>query len=304
MKKIVLVIMFISVISLALLGTGCKFDASSIASSVLDKTDNNSSETSADERPEEEVGAVEEAEEKETENIEEENKKGIKPSVKLIIYEGPEYSKDDDICYYRIEAIVEGYPEPTIEFSRDDSGGAFGNNIAQINLYSSTELYTLTVRVENQSGFAEDSIELTWGCEEVEIEAAYNNDFELGDVNGNIVSLSDFQGNMIVLNFWATWCGPCRVEIPDFIEVYNEYKNKDVVLVGVSLDSDINDLKQFIDEYNINYPILFDNKNVNDIWKVEAIPTTFILDRNGNELAKRVGSMTKQDLINLIESNK
>lgn len=139
---------------------------------------------------------------------------------------------------------------------------------------------------------------------EEEEEVAYNNDFGLEDMDGNMVYLSNFQGNMIVLNFWATWCGPCRAEIPDFVEVYNEYKNKGVVFVGVSLDNDINDLKQFIDEYNINYPILFDNKNVNDIWKVEAIPTTFILDRNGNELTKRVGSMIKQDLINLIENNR
>ena len=248
------------------------------------------------------VEGVAEEEETEKEDLEEGEDKNIEPGVELIIYEGPEYSEADGICYYRVQANVKGYPEPTVEFSRDDSGGAFGKNKTQINLYSSDESYTLIVMVENSSGIAEDSITLEWGCEEEEV-VAYNNDFGLEDMDGNMVYLSNFQGNIIVLNFWATWCGPCRAEIPDFVEVYNEYKNKGVVFVGVSLDGDINDLKQFIEEYKINYPILFDNKNVNDIWKVEAIPTTFILDRNGNELAKRVGSMIKQDLINLIKDN-
>lgn len=134
-------------------------------------------------------------------------------------------------------------------------------------------------------------------------QVAYSNDFSLQDIDGNIIYLSNYQGKVVVLNFWATWCGPCVAEIPDFVEVYNQYKNRDVQFIGVSLDSDMNALKQFVSENKMNYPVLIDDNNVSTIWNIEYIPTTYILDRNGNILTSRVGQMAKSDLINLIEDN-
>jgi len=125
-------------------------------------------------------------------------------------------------------------------------------------------------------------------------------DFTLMDLDGNEISLSDFNGKVLILNFWATWCPPCREEIPDFVEVYNEYESKDVQFIGVS-NEDISTLRSFVEDYNINYPILIDNANVASKWGINAIPTTFMLDRDGKVIFKNIGMMTREQLENNIE---
>ncbi|MHB9128399.1 MAG: TlpA family protein disulfide reductase [Candidatus Humimicrobiaceae bacterium] len=132
----------------------------------------------------------------------------------------------------------------------------------------------------------------------------YNNDFTLEDLNGKEVSLSDFAGSIVVLNFWATWCPPCKAEIPDFIEVFNSYKDKGVNFLGVSLDEDFNELVNFVSEYKINYTIVRDTSSVNvaNDWGIKAIPTTFFLDEEGNVLDSVVGQMPKDNLISKIEA--
>ena len=137
--------------------------------------------------------------------------------------------------------------------------------------------------------------------EENEIE--YFNNFTLLDLDKNEVSLSDFQGKIVVLNFWATWCPPCRDEIPDFIEVNNLYKDKDVQIIGVSIDTDMKALEDFVEEFGINYPTWVDGTidHVGPEWGIRAIPTTFILDKNGEVMFKNVGRMTKDQLIEILE---
>lgn len=81
-------------------------------------------------------------------------------------------------------------------------------------------------------------------------------DFVLKDMNGADVKLADFKGKAVLLNFWATWCAPCKAEIPWFIEFADKYKDKGLVIVGVSVDDSAEDIKAFAQEYKINYPML------------------------------------------------
>jgi cytochrome c biogenesis protein CcmG/thiol:disulfide interchange protein DsbE len=138
------------------------------------------------------------------------------------------------------------------------------------------------------------------GCCSLTDSGRSSGDFTLKDVNGNEVSLSEYRGEVVVLNFWATWCPPCREEIPDFIEVYDNYKDRGVQFLGVSSE-DVNTLKDFISNYGINYTVLVDNEGVGDDWGIDAIPTTFIIDREGQVVFKTVGMMTRDQLENAIE---
>ena len=138
------------------------------------------------------------------------------------------------------------------------------------------------------------------GCCSLTDSGRSSGDFTLKDVNGNEVSLSEYRGEVVVLNFWATWCPPCREEIPDFIEVYDNYKDRGVQFLGVSSE-DVNTLKDFISNYGINYTVLVDNAGVGDDWGIDAIPTTFIIDREGQVVFKTVGMMTRDQLENAIE---
>ena len=120
-------------------------------------------------------------------------------------------------------------------------------------------------------------------------------DFTMKDLDGKDVSLSSFKGKVILLNFWATWCGPCKAEIPAFVELQNKYKN-DLVVVGYSVDDEAPKARAFANEYKMNYPILLGlgREDVQDAYgPIWGIPASFIISRDGKVCKKHLGIAPK-----------
>ena len=108
-------------------------------------------------------------------------------------------------------------------------------------------------------------------------------DFRLRDMNGQMVSLSDFRGKVVLLNFWATWCGPCRVEMPAMEELYRQYPRKDFEILAVSTDAQgVAVTRPFQQENKLTFPILHDaDFRVGLSYGARTLPMTFMVDRNG-----------------------
>jgi thiol-disulfide isomerase/thioredoxin len=129
-------------------------------------------------------------------------------------------------------------------------------------------------------------------------------DFTLTSTSGKKINLSDFKGKIVILDFWATWCGPCRRGVPDLVDIQKEFKNK-VVVIGISLDDQrtINDIMPFMKQYGINYPIVYGtNKVVMDYGNIQAIPTSFVIDRNGFIVDQNIGLVPKAKFVDRINS--
>ena len=115
--------------------------------------------------------------------------------------------------------------------------------------------------------------------------------FTLLDTDGNNVSLSDYKGKVVIINFWTTWCGPCRYEIPDLVQLYEKY-NQDLIVLGISLDYDGPAVVPQFEERigGVNYPLLYGNNNISNLYGgVTGVPTTFIIDRNMQVFKKYLG---------------
>src|SRR5215469_18018774 len=127
-------------------------------------------------------------------------------------------------------------------------------------------------------------------------------DFMLKDADGKTVHLSDYKGKVVLLDFWATWCGPCKIEIPWFMEFEQQLKDKGFAVVGVSMDEDgWNVVKPYIQQYKVNYRILLGNDQVGEIYGgVESLPTTFLIDRQGKIASVHIGLSGKDEFKNAI----
>lgn len=127
--------------------------------------------------------------------------------------------------------------------------------------------------------------------------------FSLKTSNGKTITLSKLKGKVVVLNFWATWCGPCRAEIPGFLEVYEKYKSKGLEIVGISLDENgWQDVTPFIKKYNISYPIVLgDQKVAKSYGDIYGIPTSFVVDKKGFIVDKHIGLLSKELFENKIK---
>lgn len=108
-------------------------------------------------------------------------------------------------------------------------------------------------------------------------------DFTLSSDDGQVMSLSDLRGQVIMINFWASWCGPCRQEMPLLEQIHQRYESLGFTLLGVNVEENPDDAVAFLEERPVSFPILFDPKNdVSKLYDVIAMPSTVLIDRQGN----------------------
>lgn len=122
-------------------------------------------------------------------------------------------------------------------------------------------------------------------------------DYTLKDMSGRNVNLAAYKGKVIILDFWATWCGPCKVEIPGFVDLQTRYKDKGLVVLGVSVDDPIEKLKPFADQFKMNYPVLvgLGRDDFQDLYgPMWALPTTFVIGRDGKVCTRHTGFKSKE----------
>jgi thiol-disulfide isomerase/thioredoxin len=129
----------------------------------------------------------------------------------------------------------------------------------------------------------------------IPVRAGSTLDFELQDLDGNPMRLSQFRGHPVIVDFWATWCPPCRKQIPELKDLYSRYhKSKGLEIIGVAVDTiqgdGVRDIGPFVRKFKINYPVLVANAPVVDSLGVEAIPTTLFIGRDGRLVQRVMGA--------------
>lgn len=128
-------------------------------------------------------------------------------------------------------------------------------------------------------------------------------DFTAQLLNGETFQLSDQKGKVVLLNIWAEWCSPCHDETPEFVDLYNKYKEQGLVILGISIDERGKSVVQpFVEKYNVTYPMIIDDGSIMDKYgPTMGIPTSYIIDKKGNLRYFAVGPLTLKELTPRIE---
>lgn len=155
-------------------------------------------------------------------------------------------------------------------------------------------LLILTVSILVYAGLKMDNnVEVNQVTEDKDNKAP---DFNLTTIDGETITLADYKGKVVIIDFWDTWCPPCRKGIPDFIELYKEYQDKGFEMIGFALGRQGEDkVKEFVQEYNINYQVAIPNRSlVFSFGEIRSIPTAFLIDQKGNIVKKYIGLRPKE----------
>jgi thiol-disulfide isomerase/thioredoxin len=133
--------------------------------------------------------------------------------------------------------------------------------------------------------------------------AVANPDFTLQDIDGKQHRLSDYRGKWVVVNYWATWCPPCREEIPELVEFHERHKDHDAVVLGVNMEQvTIDKLRQFVEENFVSYPILPGSSDMATVGPVRGLPTTYLIAPDGRLVARQVGGVTAAGIESFINN--
>lgn len=131
-------------------------------------------------------------------------------------------------------------------------------------------------------------------------------DFELPGLDGKTHRLADFRGKWVLVNYWATWCPPCREELPELEIFYNNHKDDDAVVIGVAMESiKLERLQKFVDKQFLSFPILLSEPAARtELGGIPGLPTSFLIDPTGEVVARQVGPVTAQDVEQFIQKSK
>ncbi len=130
-------------------------------------------------------------------------------------------------------------------------------------------------------------------------------DFRLNNLNGDAVSLSSLEGKVVLLNFWATWCGPCRSEMGSLESLYKKYRDQGFVVVGVNLQESPSDVKAFVEKFGLTFPILLDRSGrVGVTYGARGIPTTYLISKTGEVTSGVIGAheWATQQMYDLVQA--
>jgi peroxiredoxin len=132
-------------------------------------------------------------------------------------------------------------------------------------------------------------------------------DFSLPDLTGQRLNLSSYRGKVVLLDFWATWCDPCRDEIPHFVELQDRYRDQGLQIIGVSMDDGPEPVRDFSQHFKMNYPVVMGNAKTGELYGgVLGLPIAFLIGRDGRISAKHIGatdvSVFEKEIVNLLRS--
>ena len=165
----------------------------------------------------------------------------------------------------------------------------YTNSKPKTGIKSTADGKTNTTKTDsNDTGSANNTIEIKPNV--IKTKAP---DFKLKDLNGKELSLSDLKGKKVFLNFWATWCPPCKEEMPEIQKLYNETKDSDLVIIAVEIGEPQSEVKSFIDNNKYSFKVLLDSdQSVATKYSITAIPTSYFIDEEGNIISKSSGGMS------------